>query len=104
VVEVSGGVLVFWWCCDLRGMGQGKVRVLACYLRYLTGLMGRWKLICTKRSERHFSHDFHLRLVSPSIVLVLPLRNANIVGQRFERMQCHSQVPRPRLRNCRRKK
>jgi hypothetical protein len=33
-----------------------------------------------------------------------PSSNAKIVGQRFERMQCHSQVPRPRLRSCRRKK
>ena len=34
MVEVSGGVLVFWWCCDLRGMGSRESEG-TCFVTYL---------------------------------------------------------------------
>jgi len=101
VVEVSGGVLVFWWCCDLRGMGSRESEG-TCFVTYLVSWGAGSSSVRNDVKET-------FPWLSPSSCFPLyrphsPLRNANIVGQRCERMQCHSQVPCPRLRSCRRKK
>jgi hypothetical protein len=71
------------------------VRVLACYLLCL---MGRWKLICTKQSERNLFSSF-TSLVSP-LLSYSPSSNAKIVGQRLEGFPMSCRVPRPSLQSC----